>query len=196
MNKKTIKTLIIVLVLFLAGVASVIGIKTVRNYLGGAQADETPRNVQFQVSDTSAVISWQTDKAVMSTVEYGANPSNLILRVPEAQPTTIHRVTLAPMKTNTTYYFRIRVGETLYDNAGIAWSFRTKASSEGQPTITPSLTSPTPTSTATGIPISLVETCSQAEFEAKMGSSDSAYDFDKNGVVNSRDWLECLRVNR
>jgi len=193
MNKKTIKTLIIVLVLFLTGVVSVVGIKTVKNYLGGAQADEAPRNVQFQVSDTSVVISWQTDKAVMSTVEYGANPSNLILRVPEAQPTTVHRVTLAPLKTNTTYYFRIRVGETLHDNAGIAWSFRTKASSGG--TTTP-LVSPTPTLTAVGIPAGLVTTCNQAEFEAKMGSSDSSYDFDENGVVNSRDWLECLQQNR
>ena len=197
-NKKIIKTVIIVLVLILTGIAAVVGIKTVKNYLGGAAGGEAPKGVRFQVTATSATISWQTDKEVMGTVEYGANPSNLILRVPETQPTTVHRVTLAPLKPNTTYYFRIRVGETLYDNNGIAWSFRTKAeTTAGGESLSPTPTggasltvSPSPATGGT-----LVKTCVQSEFEAKMGTQDPAYDFDKNGVVNTRDWLECLRVN-
>ncbi len=195
MSKKTLKTIIIVIILFLAGIASVLGIKTVRNYLGGAQAEEEPQNVQIQAESTSATVLWQTDKEVLSTIEYGTNQSNLLLRAPESQPSTSHRVTLSPLKANTVYYFRIRVGENLYDNAGIAYSFRTKA---GEAAITPIVTSiPTlPVSTAAASSATLVSTCNQADFEAKMGESDSAYDFDKNGIVNTRDWLECLRVNR
>jgi len=201
MSKKTIKTIIIIVILFLTGAAAVLGIRTVKNYLGGAEAGEKPLNVQVQAESTSATITWQTDKAVLSTIEYGTNQSNLLLRAPETQPATLHRVTLAPLKANTVYYFRIRVGEMLYDNGGIAYSFRTKPkggtttlapSPSPQVTLQPTLRPTSGAATASG---TLVQTCSQADFETKMGSSDPAYDFDKNGVVNTRDWLECLRRN-
>jgi len=195
MSKKTIKTIIIIIILFLAGIASVLGIKTIKNYLGGAQAGEEPQGVQAEAESNKATVSWQTDKEILSTIEYGTNQSNLLLRAPESQPTMTHRVNLAPLKPGTVYYFRIRVGETLYDNAGIAYSFRTEAAGAGvTPAVTSAPLSPTPTvATASG---ELVESCNQEDFETRMGGSDVSYDFDENGVVNTRDWLRCLQINR
>jgi len=197
-KKKSLKTVIIVVILFLAGIASVLGISRVRTYLGGAQASDAPKNVQVQASDSSATVSWQTEKAVLGTVMYGANQSNLLLRAPESQPVTIHRVTLSPLKADTVYFYRIQVGETIYDNGGAAFSFRTKPGT-AVPTTAPIVptTAPTiaPTTTPSGS-CDLVKVCTQSEFESEMGGSDCSYDFDDNGIVNTRDWIECLRVNR
>ena len=191
-NKKNLKTLIIVFVLFLAGIVSVLGISKVKTYLGGAQADQEPKNVQVQTNDTSATVSWQTDKAVLGTIEYGTNQASLLLRAPESQPATIHRVALSPLQSDLVYYYRIRVGETLYDNNGVPFSFRTKAAT---PVVQPT-TAPTLIPTVVADECELVKVCTQSNFEKKMGSTDCQYDFDKSGMVNSRDWMLCLQANR
>ncbi len=191
-KKGSLKTIIIVLVLFLAGITSVLGISKVKTYLGGAQADEEPKNVQVQTQDTSATVSWQTDKAVLGTIEYGTNQASLLLRAPESQPATVHRVALSPLKGDMVYYYRIRVGEVLYDNNGVPFSFRTKAGVVVQQ----------PTAVPTTLPVvpeedcSLVKVCTQSAFEKKMGGTDCQYDFDENGIINSKDWMLCLRENR
>jgi len=191
-NKKNLKTIIIVFVLFLAGIASVLGISRVKTYLGGAQADEEPGNVQVQAQDTSATVSWQTDKAVLGTIEYGTNQASLLLRAPESQPATIHRVALSPLKSDIVYYYRIRIGETLYDNNGVPFSFRTKAATV---VVEPTL-APTTTPVVGEDDCTLVKVCTQSVFEGKMGGSDCQYDFDENGTINTRDWMLCLKENK
>lgn len=198
MNKKTLKTVIIVLILFLVGVGAVFGINAAKTYLSGAAAGEDPQNVKVQADVASATISWQSEKETMGVVEYGANQASLMLRAIETQKSTVHRVVLSPLKEGTTYYFRIKVGETIYDNNGIPYSFKTNPATvaELSPTptavaIEPVLPSPT-TASESGV---LVTTCISADFESQMGTSNSAYDFDKNGVVNTLDFIKCKQAN-
>lgn len=188
---KNIKKIVIIVILLLVGVLAAVGVRTAKTYLSGAAGGKEPQNVRVQADVKSATVTWQTDKEVQGTVEYGTTPASLLLRALENQPATTHRVVLSPLKEATTYYFRIRVGEEIYDNNGIPYSFKTKQGeakvSPTQP-VEPTLAA-TPTSTSSA---AKVTSCNKAEFKEKFGTSDSEYDFDDNGTVNSRDWIQCL----
>jgi hypothetical protein len=78
-------------------------------------------------------------------VEYGTTPASLLLRAVESEAVTSHTVSLSPLKPNVSYYFRIRVGEEVYDNAGIPYSFKTNSSGEEPvlvPTVVPTMVVP------------------------------------------------------
>jgi hypothetical protein len=195
--RKNIKIILIVLILFLAGIAAVLGMRVAKTYFSGASLDVEPKNVKITAQESSATITWQSDKPSIGVVEYGTNQGSLLLRAVESSESTSHRVVLSPLKPSTNYYFRIRVGEVIYDNNGVPYSLKTK---EAEVTITPSPTakptsSQSPSSTPSAGSSSLVSQCDSDEFSSRFGTSDPAYDFDKNGQVNTRDWLECLEVN-
>ncbi len=197
--KGNIKKIIIVVILLLTGVLAVFGLRAARTYLSGAAGGAEPQNVQVQAEAKEAVISWTTEKETQSTVEYGTTPASLLLRAPEQQSTTSHKIDLSPLRAGTTYYFRIRVGDKIYDNDGIPFSFKTKAE-EGEtalPTEPPMepeepATSSAEPSTETEVKVSQ---CIMSEFMDKFGTSDASYDFDDNGLVNTRDWILCQQEN-
>jgi len=199
---KNIKTIIIIIILILTGVLAVVGLNAAKNYLSGAAGGSEPSNVRVQADIKSAAISWQTDKEVQAVVEYGTTPASLLLRALENQSVTSHSVTLSPLKSGATYYFRIKVGETIYDNNGIPFSFKTKSGEQPDPaaegaTVTPTAGNQlTPTKAATdSATLEKVTTCVRTEFATKFGTKDAAYDFDANGIVNTGDWIKCLRDN-
>jgi len=177
MNKGgvSIKTIIVLVILVLVGVLLVLGLNTVRTYMSGASAGSEPKNVTPTLSNDgkSATISWVTDKAVQGIVEYGTTPASLLLRGLETDASTNHSVTITPLKGNTNYYFRIRVGEEIYDNSGIPFSFKTKG--EGASIPTPIKVAATPT-IASGSP-----------------ACDRTIDYNKDGVVNSVDFIVCMK---
>jgi len=178
-SKFSIKTIIIIVILILVGVLGVLGINTAKTYLSGASADTAPKNVLAKPSDDgkSAVITWVSDKNAMGIVEYGTTPASLLLRAPESEQTLSHNLTLSPLKPNTNYYFRIRVGEDIFDNNGIPYSFKTKAG-EVVPTIA---VVPTVALLPTAAPINGEGTCNRTT------------DYNKDGVVNSLDYMSCLK---
>ncbi len=198
--KGNIKKIIIVVILLLTGVLAVFGIRAAKTYLSGAAGGAEPENVQVQAESKSATISWQSEKESQATVEYGTTPASLLLRAPEQQAATTHRVDLSPLRSGTTYYFRIRVGDKIFDNDGIPFSFKTKAEE------TEEALSPTPTqralptsaqpTTTTATDSAKVTQCVKSEFKEKFGTSNSSYDLDDNGVVNTRDWIMCLNENQ
>ncbi|MFH1561046.1 MAG: fibronectin type III domain-containing protein [Patescibacteria group bacterium] len=205
---KNIKTIIIVLILLLVGVVSVFGLQTAKTLLSGAAGDCEPTGVKAQASDKSATISWQTDKeSCQGVVEYGTTPASLLLRSLENAASTTHRQALTPLKPETTYYFRIRVEDQIYDNKGIPYSFKTMAEDPGlttqQPAPTKMVAAPTiplapPGSSSADNSSSCVKVtkCVNAEFTEKFGTSDCQYDFDDNGVVNGADLIKCRRANK
>lgn len=206
---KSAKTIIIIVILLLTGVLVVVGLGAARTYLSGAASGCDPTGVRAQADAKSTTISWQTTKECQGVVEYGTTPASLLLRALETSAATTHRVVLSPLKENTTYYFRVRVGEEIYDNNGIPWSFKTKATGEtgegtqaspsaSTVTTTPvqvQVTTPAPT-TASASGVTKVTTCVKSEFTEKFGTSDAKYDFDNNGTVNTKDWIECLNANK
>lgn len=177
MKKKfSVKTIIIIVILLLVGVLGVLGINTARTYLSGASGATEAKNVLAKANEDgkSAVITWISDKATVGVVEYGTTPASLLLRAPESEQATNHSVTLTPLKSGTNYYFRIRVGEEVFDNNGIPYSFKTKAVEAPTPTIT---VMPT---------VNLVPTIAT-------GSCDRTTDYNKDGIVNSLDYMFCLK---
>ena len=180
MNKAgTIKSVLIVLILLLVIVLGVLGLNTAKTYIGGASADTKPINVLATPNDDgkSATITWTSDKSLIGVVEYGTGPAALLLRSPETEATTTHSVVLSPLKSGTSYYFRIRIGEEVFDNNGIPYSFKTK----------PAEVMATPT---TAVVPTIVPVITATQFS---NVCNKTTDYNKDGVINTLDYITCLR---
>jgi len=178
-NKVSVKTIIIIIILILVGVLGVLGINTAKTYLSGASSDMAPKNVLAKPSDDGKMvtITWVSDKPSMGVLEYGTTPASLLLRAPESEQRVSHTASLFSLKANTNYYFRIRVGEDVFDNNGIPYSFKTKIGVV--PTVVPTV-SLLPTVIPT-IPNGEVTTCNRTT------------DYNKDGIINSLDYMSCLK---
>jgi len=172
-GKLNVKTIVILVILLVVTVLGVIGIKTVQTFMTGATSDAEPLGVSAASSEDgkTATISWTSDKAAISKVEYGTTAASLVLMAVESDSTTSHKVSLTSLRPNTTYYYRIRVAEDVFDNNGIPYSFKTK----GENTMTPTISS-TP----------LVGPTIAAGSECKRD-----VDYNKDGSINSVDILYC-----
>ncbi len=130
-NKKVMKILVGILSLVvLAGIGFFI--------IGGGftrASDVAPQDVSIEnVTDGSAVITWKTAIETQGVVEYGTSSTALNFFAPETEKTKDHRVEITLLSPETTYYFRIRIGDNVFDNGGVPWIFTTK-SKEGATTI-------------------------------------------------------------
>ncbi|OGK46610.1 hypothetical protein A2963_02670 [Candidatus Roizmanbacteria bacterium RIFCSPLOWO2_01_FULL_40_13] len=97
--------------------------------LPGRAVDEQPRDVVVaDITSNSGKISYATAARTQGVVEYGVSPTALNLLAPESEAGTDHEVELTLLSKDTTYYFQIAIGGDKYDNAGVPWTFRTKAS--------------------------------------------------------------------
>ena len=177
-GKVKAKTVIIMVILLLVGVLGVLGINTAKTYLGSAAGGMEPGNIRAQSNEDGrgAEVTWVSDKESMGVVEYGTTPASLLLRAVESQAVLSHRVVLAPLKPNVSYYFRIRVGDEIYDNGGIPYSFRTEVTQVVSPTPEVTIVPLMPTTVPGG------SGCS--------GNSD----YNGDGVINSLDRIDCLNA--
>ncbi|MFA7300855.1 MAG: fibronectin type III domain-containing protein [Candidatus Shapirobacteria bacterium] len=207
MKTGTVKTVLILVILLLVVVLGVLGINTVKTYIGGASADVLPKNVVAKPSDDgkTATISWMSDKSTVGVVEYGTSPAALLLRAPESESVTSHEVVLSPLKSNINYYFRIRVGEEVFDNSGIPYSFKTKnAEVMVVPTIVPAVVA-MPTVSAVTECIKGANTMDYINCLRKRpgtstvvptvgtGKCSTDVDYNKDGVINTLDRIKCLQ---
>lgn len=88
-----------------------------------AYSEEIPNQVQItNVSDTSFVVSWLTDKAAAGFIQYGqsTNPNLVIADDRDQERGTAdkyftHFVSVRGLKPSTRYYFRIGADKSLYD---------------------------------------------------------------------------------
>lgn len=122
-----------------------------------------PVNVQTRVlSSDQVVISWTTEKEVISLVLYGNSPASLVQTQTELSSTRIHRVTLSDLIPGRNYYFQIQVGQEIYDDNGQPWFFSTpKLDSSGEMT--------------------------EEDLRNAYGTTDVRYDLNKDGIVNGFD---------
>lgn len=173
-GKISVKTIIVIVILILVGVLGVLGVGTARTYLSGAAGGAEPKGVVSNPAEDgkSAVITWTTDKEAQSIVQYGTSPAALLLSVPEKESTTSHSVTLSSLKPGQNYYFRVKVGEEVFDNSGIPYSFKTGSS------VAPTMT---PAPTATLAPV------------VESGSCNRTTDYNKDGTINTADYIGCVR---
>ena len=219
-GKVNIKAVIGVVVLLLVMVLVILGMDTIKTYLSGAAAGVEPTGVSVAASNGEATVTWTSEKPSMGVVEYGTSPASLLLRAPETESTTSHRVVLSPLRSGVSYYLRIRVGDEVFDNNGIPYSFKTKDGGEavgetqvtGQPTMTPvaKQESTGEASCSSGVDYNgdgVVNSFDMVACKSKKtsqtgtttvpvvsGSCKSGTDYDGNGVVNSFDMVKCLQT--
>ncbi len=200
---KSKKTIIIIIGAFLAIaliIGLVLGIDKIRNLFGQAAGKQQPQGIRVtNIKANSATVVWQTANPAIGHIEYGTTPGSFLLRAAETSQTSSHSLTLSPLLPETIYYFRVRINDQVYDNNGAPYSFTTKAAAEtALPTPTPqAILSPTPTQTSqkiSPIPTPTSETpkssaYTAADFIEKFGTSDPEFDINKDGAVNSQDWL-------
>src|SRR3989344_5741120 len=172
-NTKTI--LIILLLVVSLGVMLLAGnrILSLLARAGGSP----PENVQVsQVTTNTATISFTTVDSASSLIEYGTNPTSLTLFANDTDATS-HQIMLSLLTPNTTYYFHIKMGENVYDNSGVPWSFTTASNNSLLPTLTLAATI-APTSAGGGA--AGVVTCSDVatRMGAKRGSSNYDVKYD------------------
>lgn len=178
MKKLNVKTIVIFGVLAVVMVLMVVAVGQVRTFMSGASSDVEPKNVTAVPSGDgkSATITWSSDKESISKVEYGTTAASLVLMSAEVSATTNHSLSLSSLRPATTYYYRIRIGEEVFDNGGIPYTFKTKTDVTGTPSIVPTISAPiTKTATSTAI------VC------------DNKTDYNKDGVVNSFDVVVCKK---
>lgn len=124
-----------------------------------------PKNLAItQITTSSAQVTWASDQASQSVIEYGTTPTSLTFFAPEAISTKEHSVELNLLSANSTYYFQVRTGDQKYDNGGVPWTFTTASEVQASPaasTNAPDSTSSASTTTgvsATPVPVPSIAT--------------------------------------
>ena len=190
MSKNAFKYIVLFIGLSISLGVLVLGFLNLRSYYSRASASSDPTNVTTaNISATSAQVTWQTDSQNQGLVRYSTDPSvfelgtsSSILFATESNPSQNHLLTLSLLKGNTTYYFEIIADDKIYGQAGLVkdnkhlpFSFTTEASAALD------------TSNSQGL--------DPNAFKQRFGSSDPLYDLNKDGTVNSTDYLLYLSRN-
>ena len=134
---------------------------------------------EMNLTSNSAEVVFQTGKACMAQINYGISQDGMLLQVPEAMASLNHRIRLAPLLPSTTYYYQIKIDGKPVDTIR---SFMTQA--VAQPTTPPAESTTVPTKAPTS------GTYTLDDFIAVYGTNNSTFDVDKNGIVNSADWIK------
>lgn len=134
-----------------------------------------------KITDSSATISWTTDKESTGVVEYGTSPSQMVFFAPEATAKSQHSVELTLLQSKTPYYFIIRIGDTVYNKDGIPYTFTTKGSStttgNNAPIRAVEPSTPPVSPTAKLVISSCIVTDDCAEIQKRFGKGCSTSDF-------------------
>ena len=146
-----------------------------------------------KVTDASTEIYWATADDTQGIVQYGTNPSELTLISPEVIANKEHAQTLTLLQPSTTYYFNIKIGEKVFDNAGVPWTFATKDVGFTAPPTTDvtgtASDSPVAPEPKTDAPATGTSTCPQttncADIKARLGAG-----------CQTSDYIQCLQKNK
>jgi len=142
-SPKQLRTMGIIFgVLVAIGVA--VGLFLLTQGAGTQASEEMPQSVETMEIDASKVsVSWSTGKETIAVIEYGteADAASFADFAFSENPTTSHNVEIPSLEPETTYYFQIRSGDSVFDNGGLFWSFTTPPG-DANPETTPGL-SPT-----------------------------------------------------
>ncbi|MFA6185326.1 MAG: fibronectin type III domain-containing protein [Candidatus Shapirobacteria bacterium] len=195
-GKINLKTIIIFAILILVIVLSVLGLNVAKTFMSGATADYEPQGLTAVPSadGSTATISWTTDKSATASIFYGTNVASLLLMAEDSAAATDHSILLTNLRAGKTYYYKIVVGENVFDNQGAMFSFKTGGTAEVvanptvMPTVAPVVTLPMASSPSAA---SLTPSVSPAATSASV--CDKITDYNKDGVINSLDYLMCSR---
>lgn len=165
--------------LILAAVGIAFGFKYFRGTTPKASVSENPpQNIRLsEVTPIRATVTWTTEKPDYGFVSYGETMSLGRTAQTEEQG-AVHSITLSHLTPGTTYYYKVGVGEQIYDNEGVPYSFTTPKGSLPEP-VTEEV--PTPESTS-GADL-------EASLKKAVGTDSPEYDLNGDGIVNAIDLM-------
>jgi len=155
-----------------------------KTFMSGATADYEPQDTPIVIVSAdarTAIISWSTDKAVVSSVLYGTNAASTPLMAIEETETTDHNISLSISPSVATYYYKIEAGGNTYDNGGMMFTFKNK------------VVTATPTMVPTIIPTIVPVVTLPVGASSSAGTCNQTTDYNKDGVINSLDYLLCSK---
>jgi hypothetical protein len=128
-KKSTIPTILGIIVLVVGAFAGVFFLRNSTVFKIGADAAATPKNIRVgNITDTSATLSWTTDKASINFLVWGTSAGSVNKTQNEdttGQKYFTHSITLTGLTTNTTYFYKINSDGTMFDNSNAPWQFKT-----------------------------------------------------------------------
>lgn len=184
LKKSPVKTIVLsgIAILVLGGL--ILGFGEARSFLSRAEGSCIPSSVEeTNLTANSIEITFSTEKVCLTEMSYGTSPESMLLRVPESTAALNHRFKLSPLLPSTTYYYQVVADGK---KTGSARSFLTQRT--GVPENIASRPTSVPASLPTAIP-SGSAAYKLDDFVKQYGTANSTFDIDKNGVVNSADWL-------
>ena len=193
-----------ILVLLMAGL--VLGFGKARSFLTGAEGGCFPENLaEASLTNNSAEITFQTGKTCQTSVAYGTTSETLLLQTPkEEMAAANHRIKISPLLPQQKYFYQ--VVDDQGKRVGIVKDFTTKMAQGSAPpaetAVSPTL-APTKAVSPTAIPTtkqaspsgSITTKYTYEDFAANFGGTNPVFDIDKNGIVNSLDWLKYQKQN-
>jgi peroxiredoxin len=91
------------------------------DFTTSAQAGTTTLTISVintsQITDSSATVSWQTDKPATSQLDYGETDSYGLIMPANEELTTSHSITLTGLKPNTTYHYKVKTKDASENEA-------------------------------------------------------------------------------
>jgi hypothetical protein len=183
MKKINLKTIVIVVVMLVVIVLGVIAVTQAKVFISGATSDMEPSNVIAVSSEDgkSAIITWTSEKESIAKIVYGTTAASLVLMMADSVSTTNHNLTLNQLRPATNYYYRIRIGDEIFDDGGMPYVFKTKGEPVGAISPTPTMASP------------ILTTITPSTSSATKLVCDLKTDYNKDGVVNSFDVATCKK---
>jgi len=180
MKKINLKTIVIIVVMLVVIVLGVVAVTQAKIFISGATSDVEPNNVVAASSEDgkSATIAWTSEKESIGKIEYGTTAASLVLMMADSVATTNHSLVLNQLRPGTNYYYRIRVGDEVFDDGGMPFIFKTKGEMVSTAT-------PVPTTAVAGAPLATVSPAPNKTV------CDTKTDYNKDGVTNSLDIITC-----
>lgn len=175
-----------------------LGVQLVQNvFIRAANINPTDVTIS-EVGRNSASIIWTTSSQSQGVLEYGVTPTALNFFAPEGARTTSHNVELTLLTPNTTYYFQIKIGDKVFDNGGVPWTFNTKGEVNDEIPPTVSFPTATPESVTnnelTPTPVFSIEINSDSTSIATCDEVECDKIKDKLGKgCTTNDYLKCTR---
>lgn len=128
-KKNTIPTLVGVIILVVAAAMGVLFLSNTQIFKIGADSTVQPKNIRVaNITDTTATISWTTDKETNDFLIWGASARQVNRTQNESlngEKYFNHSITLSGLLGSTNYYYKISSNGVVHDNSNAPWQFTT-----------------------------------------------------------------------
>jgi len=190
-----VKAILVIVILLLVGVLTVVGVGAVKTYMSGAAGGDTPTDVKAESNADCRgfSVTFNTPNKTQPFIMYGTAPANLLLIKASDIEATTHSMDISPVSPGKTFYYKIKIGEEVFDMGGIPYSVTVcdnpAASGDEAASEMPiqQQTEPVPT-------IPLTEAAAAPTIPASgSGECNKTTDYDGDGSITTVDYYRCIQ---